>query len=419
MNYLYECENDASTLFKCKLCSRLMTKSQALNLKCQLGILNKNGDYIYLHIPDDKFDLTNFLQLLKDKLKTWQNVYWFIWGLIKSFRCKKCDQWFRLVEFNKCRLNDYTFCPVHDTKIIKNNEPVTSPTNNSCYCIHCEHLLDSASISLTYESSPIFSEASASESPEQRLNKFITYVLENFEKHKDLILIGKIHPNETILTDGSNSNQNTVTFCDTIEALLQAECQSKAQNVVVINKNAKLTTQSTNNFESFFIDSITGKHISMINKNLLNLIRLSQSTLNNQYANEAQHVASPNVGLSLDLTAYLSLIGKMDPQNIFNSSEVLHFLRVDNKMKWDNQKPVRLNQDNQREDDLKRFREISNCLIKAKLLEENMKPSPHKTAMVNGLNASYNSSQQSTANSFPGGIYCRIELEWKQRPDYK
>jgi hypothetical protein len=55
LNYLYECENDASTLFKCRLCLRLMTKRQAVNLQCQLAILNTDGEYVYLHVPDEKF----------------------------------------------------------------------------------------------------------------------------------------------------------------------------------------------------------------------------------------------------------------------------------------------------------------------------------------------------------------------------
>lgn len=64
-NFLYECENDASTLFKCKLCGRLMTKRQSENLKCQLAILDARGNYVYLHVPDETFDMTNLLQLLK------------------------------------------------------------------------------------------------------------------------------------------------------------------------------------------------------------------------------------------------------------------------------------------------------------------------------------------------------------------
>ena len=42
-NFLYEIENDASTLFKCKLCSKLMTKKQSEKLKMAEGAVEKKG----------------------------------------------------------------------------------------------------------------------------------------------------------------------------------------------------------------------------------------------------------------------------------------------------------------------------------------------------------------------------------------
>ena len=190
INYLYECENDASSLFRCKICSRLMTKPQSSKIKCHLAILNPRGEYIYLHVPDEKFEIFNLLQLLKEKLKSWQYVYWFIWALIKSFKCKKCSNWFRLVELNKCRLNAYTFCPVHDTKITNNNNENSSSvsnisslsSSNICICIYCEHIVDSSST--LFDKSPIVTEASPNESPELRLSKFNKLIIENIEKHK-------------------------------------------------------------------------------------------------------------------------------------------------------------------------------------------------------------------------------------------
>jgi hypothetical protein len=109
---LYEIENEAATLFKCKLCSRLMTKQQSMNLKCQLSILTAHGEYVYLHVPDSGFDfvdlMTRLLQLLKEKLKSnWQTAYWYLWTLIKSFKCKKCNEWFRLIDIGE--LNNFLF----------------------------------------------------------------------------------------------------------------------------------------------------------------------------------------------------------------------------------------------------------------------------------------------------------------------
>ena len=468
-NYLYECENDASTLFKCKLCSRLMTKNQATKLKCQLGILNERGEYVYLHVPDEKFDLTNFLQMLKEKLKTWQLVYWCIWALIKSFKCKKCGIWFRLVDFNKCRLNDYTFCAVHDTKKPSSNSINTNTPNSGCYCIHCDHVVDDASVAQLYEKSPILRKPNNSkdgnyETPDMRLAKFTEYVLINFDKHKNEILNG-YQQNEVNSENLAGTSGPTKSFCDQIESILHLEHQSKNQNFILFNnKNSKLVSQTVTEFESNFVDSINAKHITLMSKSMLSLLKFTQIALVNQHNtnqevvnNNAVNTANNNsssstnanisnmpigatnsssginsgatssigqisnvnivnlLNSSLDLRSCLNLISKMDPLNIFNCMDVLYFLRVDNKMKWDSSKAVRLNQDNQREDDLKRLREISSCLIKAKLLEENHKTNnSQKSALVNALTASY-SSNLSTRTNYPGGIYCRVEFDWKLR----
>jgi hypothetical protein len=87
-------------------------------------------------------------------------------------------------------------------------------------------------------------------------------------------------------------------------------------------------------------------------------------------------------------------------------------------MKWDLAKPTRLNQDNQREDDLKRFREICGFLVKAKLMDdlERTSSASAKSPFTNTLLASFNSNNTNTKlNSYAGGFYCRIENEWKTR----
>jgi hypothetical protein len=303
-----------------------------------------------------------------------------------------------------------------------------------------------------------------------RSAKFASYVLENFDKHKTIILNG-CQQNEINTENTTGVSGATKNFCDLIENMLHVELQPKIQNIVLFNsKNSKLFSQAVTDFESSFVDSITGKHISLVNKNMLSLLKFTQIILINQYSTnqEAPHSVNNNassninsntssssgaantnissmptgatssssgmnsgttgpigqisnvniislLNSSLDLKSCLNLIGKMDAQNIFNCLDVLYFLRVDSKMKWDSLKPVRLNQDNQREDDLKRFREISSCLIKAKLLDENQKVNnSQKSALVNALTASY-SSNVSTRTNYPGGIYCRVEFEWKLR----
>lgn len=225
--------------------------------------------------------------------------------------------------------------------------------------------------------------------------------MENFEKNRDAVCNG---PDDG---EGSEKNDfiNSLTFCDSIETTLKLEHQAKEANS---NKNSKITNPAnteSNQIESSFTDSITGKHVSLINKDLLNLIKISQTNSNTE-ANSNQ--------FSLDLRAYLCLIPHIDPMNLLNSLDILTWLRVEPKMKWDIVKPTRLNQDNQREDDLKRFREISSYLIRAKLADESTKPLANKSPIAIAM-ANIASLNSNSLSNFAGGIYCRVENEWKQR----
>ena len=471
-NYLYECENDASTLFKCKLCSKLMTKKQSANLKCQLAILNAQGNYMYLHVPDEVFDMTNFIQLLKDKLKQWQSVYWFLWALIKHFKCKKCNDWFRLAELNKCRLNQQSFCCVHDMKIsssfCSSNSPLNGSANtesNKCTCIYINHVLESGSISQMYSKSPILSDQFASSmSPEQRMANYLDFILENLEKHSNIILHG-----HTAATNAASGEVNdSVFFCDSVEELLQFE-KSKSpsllsnmskensaamspttnlssnmqQNQRVSNSKqavtgtltASLTAAANEVYEtSFFIDSITGKHISLLSKHILNLIKITQlanASVNEpvqspNYSNAINSVNAYNISsinnMNLDLKTCLMLINQTDVRNMFNSLDMLYFSKVNNRIKWDANKMTRLNQDNQREDDLNKFRELSSYLIKTKLVDEYQKPTIQKSNIANLIIQQQNIINSTNINSLTpsvsssiGGIYCRVENEWKYK----
>lgn len=187
-----------------------------------------------------------------------------------------------------------------------------------------------------------------------------------------------------------------------------------------------------------FLESVTGRNLSIVNKNTLLLIKQS-------YLNDSN--STPASSLGLDLKTMHTLAIQVDPTNISNNTlNAFAWLKVDPKMKWDQSKPVRFNQDNQREDDLRRLREISNCLVRFKLGNDdagkttsrvvtnasntNSSTSTAAAAQttsntVTGLSLnstslnltrSGNSSNSSGGNLiYPGGMYFRIENEWKQR----
>lgn len=287
---------------------------------------------------------------------------------------------------NKCRLNDYTHCTLHDlSKINLNvtNDTTSNSTSNNCTCLYCEHVTDETSAYEFFSNSQIltFSSTNKSDSAEAKLDKYIKLTLEMFNRVKDNVLG----------TNSSESNEHGVhSLCDWVENTVRGAN-------TVITKNPKSARNEAPTIESCFVDSISGKHMALVGKNQFNMIKVCQS-LSGDASN-------------FDLKAYLSMISQLDPLNVFNSLGIFNWLRVDSKMKWDMAKPIRLNQDNQREDDLKRLREISNYLIKTKLIEENSKPSHQRSPIAAALSTVSNASN---LNTHIGGMYCRIESEWKK-----
>lgn len=167
---------------------------------------------------------------------------------------------------------------------------------------------------------------------------------------------------------------------------------------------------------SSFVESIGGRNLSLVNKNILLLIKQS-------HQNASETSSSAHNGLApLDLKSMHALASQVDPINLANNSlGVFAWLKSDPKMKWDQGKPIRFNQDNQREDDLRRLREISNYLVKLKIGGETA--SDNKTTSRNGavggstttvLQKSIMATPNATV-TYPGGMYCRIENEWKLR----
>jgi len=154
-----EYEHDSASLFRCKICGRIMTQHQSQFIKCQLGILDKYGNYNYFHISDEKFDINQFVIELKDKLKTWQNVFWFLWALVKCTKCSTCKEWFRFVELARCPSNSNSDCNVHRFNLKRTlqstkqlNENDYKNMSNMCTCHFKDHIIDMSSFSQFYSS---------------------------------------------------------------------------------------------------------------------------------------------------------------------------------------------------------------------------------------------------------------------------
>lgn len=96
---------NASTLYRCGLCLKLLTKDTERKILCVPGKINvdSRGDIIYTHVRQKSWDVHEYLSDLFEELKSWVLVYWRIWGTINYLTCSRCQQVFVCSELTQCR----------------------------------------------------------------------------------------------------------------------------------------------------------------------------------------------------------------------------------------------------------------------------------------------------------------------------
>ncbi|XP_029553407.1 uncharacterized protein KIAA1841 isoform X2 [Salmo trutta] len=96
---------NASTLYRCGLCLKLLTKDTERKISCIPGKININprGDLTYTHSRQKRWEVHDYMTGLYEELKSWVLVYWRIWGTINHLTCSHCQQTFVCAELSHCR----------------------------------------------------------------------------------------------------------------------------------------------------------------------------------------------------------------------------------------------------------------------------------------------------------------------------
>ncbi|XP_045570123.1 SANT and BTB domain regulator of class switch recombination isoform X2 [Salmo salar] len=96
---------NASTLYRCGLCLKLLTKDTERKISCIPGKININprGDITYTHSRQKRWEVHDYMTELYEELKSWVLVYWRIWGTINHLTCSHCQQTFVCAELSHCR----------------------------------------------------------------------------------------------------------------------------------------------------------------------------------------------------------------------------------------------------------------------------------------------------------------------------
>ena len=95
---------DATTLFQCKVCLKLLTSSTHSLLPCEASQLQltRDGEITATHVATDSFDVNSYISGLYKETRSWRTVFWRLWATMQFLRCVRCKQWFRCIDFSSC-----------------------------------------------------------------------------------------------------------------------------------------------------------------------------------------------------------------------------------------------------------------------------------------------------------------------------
>uniref|UniRef100_A0A3Q3WE70 SANT and BTB domain-containing protein n=1 Tax=Mola mola TaxID=94237 RepID=A0A3Q3WE70_MOLML len=96
---------NASTLYRCALCLKLLTRDTERKMSCVPGKINVDarGEIVYTHIRQKCWDVHEHIAGLFEELRSWVLVYWRLWGTVNYLTCSRCQQVFVCAELTQCK----------------------------------------------------------------------------------------------------------------------------------------------------------------------------------------------------------------------------------------------------------------------------------------------------------------------------
>jgi len=96
--------SNASTLFRCIACGKLLTAESQGKLRCVPSrmMVNHRGKVSYVHSRDFTWDVNDYVLGLRGEVKSWKEVYWRLWGTVNILYCHRCGDYFPCTELGHC-----------------------------------------------------------------------------------------------------------------------------------------------------------------------------------------------------------------------------------------------------------------------------------------------------------------------------
>uniref|UniRef100_A0A8C0YA19 SANT and BTB domain regulator of CSR n=1 Tax=Cyprinus carpio carpio TaxID=630221 RepID=A0A8C0YA19_CYPCA len=106
----HDSPGNASTLYRCGLCLKLLTKETERKIPCVPNKINidARGNIVFNHTRHKAWEVHEYVNGLYEELKSWVLVYWRIWGTINFLTCSRCRQAFLCTDLGQCKYHPET-----------------------------------------------------------------------------------------------------------------------------------------------------------------------------------------------------------------------------------------------------------------------------------------------------------------------
>ncbi|XP_027861716.1 uncharacterized protein KIAA1841 [Xiphophorus couchianus] len=367
---------NASTLYRCGLCLKLLTKDTERKISCVPGKINVDvrGQIIYTHTRKKSWDVHEYTTALYEELKSWVHVYWRIWGTINYLTCSRCQQVFVCAELTQCKYHPDSVSypgmgaekgwhgagiyPCCNQRVLR-----FDPTGIPKGCKMRDHIVN-------VPDEEKCDEATAAQ----------TRVLNDLLLHRDAVCLSNASPAES--SEESSPGAEKVPDCNALlEPTLLGPLRGDGSSFSLFkNWTLQLRQQSLLSEDEEYT---TGSEVTEDEVG-------DEEELSKKQA--AKKAKKPHRPLKKQLSS--PNFQRKDKSEKPQSRDSTPFTVSLQKSKWDSSRSLRYNQDAQREEDQRRMAELVGHLTKMRFGDQ--EPSKSKDTKEPA-----------------GGIYARLELQFR------
>ncbi|XP_071337519.1 SANT and BTB domain regulator of class switch recombination isoform X2 [Trachinotus anak] len=383
---------NASTLYRCGLCLKLLTKDTERKISCVPGKINidARGEIIYTHTRQKSWDVHEYISGLYEDLKSWVLVYWRIWGTINYLTCSRCQQVFVCAELTHCKyhpdsvlypglgaekgLHGAGIYPCCNQRVLRFDPTGMPKATDPCYPLWLQRLKKCSSqfILTHYTKGCKMRDHIVSVPDEENCDEVTsaqTRVLNDLLLHRDAVCLSNTPPADG--TEESPSSAEKVQDCDvllepTLLGPLRGDGSTRQQ--ALLSEDEEYTTGSE------VTEDEVGDEEELSKKQAAKKAKKAHRPLKKQMSSpNFQRKEKPEKSQTRDNTPFIVSV---------------------QKSKWDSSRSMRYNQDAQREEDQRRMVEIIGHLTKMRFGDQEH-------------------SKSKDTKEPAGGIYSRLEAQFK------